>query len=205
MYFYFVMNLPEKLMTYVRLQLNLPLPLTQANTIVAGPPLPLSELTYFMNNSKEPSIWFVFWWLASELCHHAWGILKKYAPFEICSRTHSIVLARCLLYLCLTFAMLMECRLWLAVFTVLRLGKEGRYGFEISGKHRRLAFVFILLVKMILFCKTIKGSKYIYIYIFKFQKNDLLPTIFALLYGGKPHTQECIFQRSNYVGREPAA
>ena len=38
-----------------------------------------------------------------------------------------------------------NCCLWLAVFTVLRSGKHCRYGFKISWKHRRLAFIFSLL------------------------------------------------------------
>ena len=50
-------------------------------------------------------------------------------------------------------------RLWLAVFTVLRLGKGDRYGFDISQKHRRLAFVFSLLVRLIWFCETAKLRK----------------------------------------------
>ena len=40
---------------------------------------------------------------------------------------------------------LWNCRLWLAVFTVFRLCKDGRYGFKISRKHRILAFAFGLL------------------------------------------------------------
>ena len=47
---------------------------------------------------------------------------------------------------------LWNCRLWLTVFTVLRSGKDGRYSFEISRKHRILAFDFSLLVRLIWFC-----------------------------------------------------
>ena len=35
-----------------------------------------------------------------------------------------------------------NCRLWLAVFTVVRSVKEARYRFEVSRKHRRLLFLF---------------------------------------------------------------
>ena len=50
---------------------------------------------------------------------------------------------------------LWNCRLWLAVFTVLRLSQNSRYGFEISRKHRRLPFVYSLFW----FCETAKLSK----------------------------------------------
>ena len=53
---------------------------------------------------------------------------------------------------------LWDCWLWLALFTVLRSGKDGRYGFKISRKYRRLAFVFSLLVRLIWFCETAKLS-----------------------------------------------
>ena len=53
---------------------------------------------------------------------------------------------------------LLNYRLWLAVFTVLRLGKDGRYGFEISPKHWVLVFLFSLLVRLIWFCEMIKRS-----------------------------------------------
>ena len=49
--------------------------------------------------------------------------------------------------------------LWLAVFTVLRLGKDGSYGLEMSQKHQRFAFVFSILVRLIWFCQTAKLSK----------------------------------------------
>ena len=52
--------------------------------------------------------------------------------------------------------------LWLAVLTVLRLGKDDRYGFEVSWKHWRLEFVFSLLGRFIWFCKTAKLSKSVY-------------------------------------------
>ena len=41
----------------------------------------------------------------------------------------------------------------------IEVGKDGRYGFKISRKHRRLAFVFSLLVRLIWFCDTAKLSK----------------------------------------------
>ena len=53
---------------------------------------------------------------------------------------------------------LWKCCLWLAVLTVLRLGKNGRYGFKISWKHRKLTFVFSLLVRLIWFWETAKLS-----------------------------------------------
>ena len=108
-------------------------------------------------------------------------------PREICSRIYSIALARYLRSLFLAFA---NFRLWLAIFAVLRLGKDSRYGFKFSRKYRRLAFVFSLLVRLIWFCQTTKLSKSI-LSNFKKWPN----TIFALMYGGKPHPQECIFQR----------
>ena len=40
---------------------------------------------------------------------------------------------------------LWNCRLWLAVFTVFRSGKDSRYGFKVYRKHRIFAFVFSLL------------------------------------------------------------
>ena len=52
-----------------------------------------------------------------------------------------------------------NCRLWLAVLTVLTSGKDVRYGFEISREYRRLAFVFSPFVKLIWFCETAKLSK----------------------------------------------
>ena len=36
---------------------------------------------------------------------------------------------------------LWNCHLWLTVFTGLRLGKDGRYRFEVSWKHRKLTFI----------------------------------------------------------------
>ena len=59
---------------------------------------------------------------------------------------------------------LWNCRLWLAVFTALRSGKDSRYGFETSRKHWRLTFVefiFSLLVRLTWFCGTAKLSKYV--------------------------------------------
>ena len=53
---------------------------------------------------------------------------------------------------------LWNCCLWLTLFTVLRSGKDGRYGFKISWKHRRLTFVFSMLVRLIWFCETAKQS-----------------------------------------------
>ena len=105
------------------------------------------------------------WWLASELSHPARGILNKYAPlFQTCY-TVSLrnllkdlldCLARCMWSLFLTFA---NFCLWLAVFAVLRLSEDGRYGFKFSWKHQCLAFVFSLLVRLIRFCEMAKLSK----------------------------------------------
>ena len=47
----------------------------------------------------------------------------------------------------------------MAVFTVLRSGKDGKHGFEISRKHRRLGFAFSVLVRLTWFCETAKLSK----------------------------------------------
>ena len=111
----------------------------------------------------------LFWRLASELSHHARGILNRYAPLfqpavqfsqEICSRTYSIVLTRCLWPLFLKFAIFMKLSL-MTVFTVLRLGKDRRYGFDIFRKHWRLAFVFSLLVRLIWFHETAKLSTFV--------------------------------------------
>ena len=49
-----------------------------------------------------------------------------------------------------------NCCLWLALFIVLRSGKDGRYGFKVFQEHRRLAFV---LVRLIWFRETAKLSK----------------------------------------------
>ena len=88
---------------------------------------------------------------------------------------------------------LWNCRLWLAVFTVFRSGKDSRCGFEISWKHRRLSFDFSLLVRLIWFCEIAKLNKSVS---FKFQNNDLIRRIFVPKYEGKPQAQECIFQQS---------
>ena len=54
-----------------------------------------------------------------------------------------------------------NCLLILPVFTVLRLGKDGRYGFQIFRKYRRLAFAFSLLVRLIWFREIAKLSKFV--------------------------------------------
>ena len=41
----------------------------------------------------------------------------------------------------------------------IEVGKDGRYGFEISGKYERLAFAFRLLVRLIWFSETAKLNK----------------------------------------------
>ena len=76
-------------------------------------------------------------------------------------------------------------------------GKNVRYEFEISLKHRRLVFVFRRLVRLIWFCETPELIKSV-LSIF----NDIL-MIFAVMYGGKPHAQECIFQQSNLPKSNP--
>ena len=87
---------------------------------------------------------------------------------------------------------LWNCRLFtvLAVFTVLRSDKYVRCGFEISRKHRKLVFVFCLLVRLIWFGEAAKLNLF-----FQISKEWTIPTIFALMYGGKRHAQECIFHR----------
>ena len=52
------------------------------------------------------------------------------------------------------------------IFAVLRPRKNGRYGFEISRKHQRLTFVFILLARLIWFCEAAK-TKSVYFPNFK--------------------------------------
>ena len=52
------------------------------------------------------------------------------------------------------------------IFAVLRPRKNGRYGFEISRKHQRLTFVFILLARLIWFCEAPK-TKSVYFLNFK--------------------------------------
>ena len=47
----------------------------------------------------------------------------------------------------------------------------------------------LVLVRLCWSCETTKLSMF-----FQISNNDLIPTIFELMYGGKPHVQECIFQ-----------
>ena len=54
---------------------------------------------------------------------------------------------------------LSNCRLWLALFTILRSDRDGRYDFEIFLKHRTLVLAFRLLVGLIWFCETAKLTK----------------------------------------------
>ena len=62
---------------------------------------------------------------------------------ETCSRTYLISLAKCLWSLFLTFVMFMKLSLMIGCIYRIEVGcKDGRCGFEISGKHRRLEFVF---------------------------------------------------------------
>ena len=76
-------------------------------------------------------------------------------------------------------------------------GKDVKYGFETSLKHRRLVFVFRRLVRLIWFCETVELIKSV-LSIF----NDIW-MIFAVMYGGKPHAQECIFQQFNLPKSNP--
>ena len=76
-------------------------------------------------------------------------------------------------------------------------GKDVKYGFETSLKHRRLVFVFRRLVRLIWFCETVELIKSV-LSIF----NDIW-MIFAVMYGDKPHAQECIFQQSNLPKSNP--
>ena len=51
-YFYFVMSVRKKIVFYLHLQLNLaPTPI-RASAPLAGPPLPVSERTYFMDDPQ---------------------------------------------------------------------------------------------------------------------------------------------------------
>ena len=78
---------------------------------------------------------------------------------QICPRTYSIKLARCLRSIFLAFAMFMKLLFkWLAAITVLWYVRYVRYGFKISWKHQRLVFVFSLLVKLIWFREIAKLS-----------------------------------------------
>ena len=52
-YFYFGTNLWKKFMAYELLQLNLPRPTLWVSTLLAGPPIPLTEPTYFMDDPKK--------------------------------------------------------------------------------------------------------------------------------------------------------
>ena len=74
--------------------------------------------------------------------------------------SYSIVMSRCLRFLFLTLAMFMKLLLMI-VFTVLRSVKDSRYGFKLSWKHQRLAFVCSLLISLIWLCETSKLSKYV--------------------------------------------
>ena len=50
-------------MAYVSLQLNLPPPLIQAGALLAGPPLPSSERTYFMDEPLDFLYYKIQWGL----------------------------------------------------------------------------------------------------------------------------------------------
>ena len=97
---------------------------------------------------KEPSIYDLqFWWLASELSHlrHSEQVCSIVSGllFSFCSRTYSIVMARCLCSLYLKFVMFMILLLMIACIRTIGVGcKDGRYDLKISGKHQRLVFVF---------------------------------------------------------------
>ena len=146
---------------------------------------------------KESSIWFVF--LAADrrvissrpshseqVCSIVLDLLYSFPEKFTQEPTRSSWRDICGLY----FWHFANFHLWLAIFAVLRLGKDSRYGFKFSRKYRRLAFVYSLLVRLIWFCETAKLSKSV-LSNFKKWPN----TIFALTYGGKPYAQECIFQQ----------
>ena len=122
-----------------------------------------------MDDFKEPLIWFVILMAGlriisprprhfEQACSIVSGLL-----FSFPEKFAQGLIRLCWRDVCCTYVWhlqcLWNCRLWLALFTVLRLGKDGRYGFEISRKHRRLAFVFILLIRLIWLCKTAKLNK----------------------------------------------
>ena len=94
---------------------------------------------------KEPKIWFeilvavlriILPEVVSTSILHCFRTAVQLSR-EIWSRTSSVVLTRCMCSLFLTFALIIKLSLWFAVFTVLSSGKDGRYGFKISRKHRR--------------------------------------------------------------------
>ena len=106
-------------------------------------------------------------------------------PWEICSRIYAVMLPVVLIFdICNVYKIVASDLL----YSVMRSGKDGRYGIKNFWKHWRLAFVFSLLVW---FCETATLHNSVLL-----QKNDLISTIFALMYRGKPHAQECIFQWS---------
>ena len=51
-YFYFVMSVRKKIVFYLHLQLNLPPTPIRDGAPLAGPPLPVSERTYFMDDPQ---------------------------------------------------------------------------------------------------------------------------------------------------------
>ena len=117
---------------------------------------------------KEPSRWFVILVAglriisprvghSEQVCSVVSGLLFSFPEKFAEGPTQSCWRDACGPYfwqlLCLW-----NCCLWLAAFTVLRSGKDGRYGFKISWKHRRLPFVFSLLVRLIWFCETARLS-----------------------------------------------
>ena len=114
-------------------------------------------LQIFLSNifPKKPSIWFVtlvaglriIWHCprhSEQICSIVSGLLfsfpKKFAQWPTWSCWQDVC-GPYFWYL----QWLRNCCLWLAVFTVLRLGKDVRYGFKVSWKHWRLEFVFSLL------------------------------------------------------------
>ena len=105
------------------------------------------------------------------------------------------------LSLFLTFALFMKLSLMIGCVHSIDIGCKGSiYGLDIFRKHPRLVFVFSMeinyqtlllylhvfsvLVRLTWFCKKIK--LWTKVRSFKFQKNELIPTLFA-------HARECIF------------
>ena len=130
-----------------------------------------SPFQILLNNvfPKESSIWFVVLVVDLKSIYETFwtSMLYCFRPLvqfsqEIAQRsTQPGWWNACCLYFW-HLKCLRNCWLWLAVFTVLRSGKDGFIDFKISGKHRKLALVFSLLVRLIWFCETAKLSNFVF-------------------------------------------
>ena len=120
---------------------------------------------------KETSTWFVILVAGlriisapprhfEQVCSIVSGLLFSFPDKFAQGRTQSCWREACSLYFW-HLQCLWNCCLWLAVFTLLRSGKDGKYGFKISWKHRRLTYVFRVLVGLIWFCEAAKLSNFV--------------------------------------------